>query len=110
MAQETKAIPTQKEFVSAGLKETFVLRGTKVADKFTIAARQSVYLRGMDPKVINREAQDFSYICATLGVVLVSPPTYDFSEVRDETALLTLWEEWDEWNRSFRSPEPGAAK
>lgn len=108
MAQADKdtKTATQKEFVSEALGETFVLRRTKVSDKFTIAARQSVYLRGVDPKVVNYEAQTLSYICAALGTMLVSPPVYDFSEVVDEQAMVDVFEAWDAWNRSFRSPQP----
>lgn len=104
MVQDAKL--TEKQFVNEALGETFTLRRTKVSDKFAIAARQSVLLRGLQVAAANQEARDLSYVVATLGQVCVSPAKYDFAEIVDETALFVLWNQWDEWNGSFRSPQP----
>jgi type VI protein secretion system component VasF len=96
----------EKQFVSAALEETFTLRRTKVADKFVIATKQALLLRGQQVTAMNREAQDLSYVIATLSTVCIAPLKYDFGEIVDETALYALWNEWDEWNSSFRSTQP----
>ncbi|MHB1418299.1 MAG: hypothetical protein ACYCX4_01740 [Bacillota bacterium] len=82
---------------------TFALRRPSLPDRLQISVRTARYLQGQDN--VDVAGENLAIMFATLDIAIVKKPDdFDWSQVYDYDDLMELYNEWLEFDKSFRKP------
>jgi hypothetical protein len=89
---------------SKKLGGSFTLRRSSIMDQFRIGKRRRELMREFgDP---DDTEWNFAYIVAAIDTLAESKPDgFDWDKINDAAAVMELWGDFQEWERSFLNPE-----